>query len=342
MKETITTADQSITSSKKFDDPSDYIYEIYKSISEKKAKEFAQYRQNWKNSQEFTQKFDFPLYILTELTFSCNYRCPQCVLGDKEETAKLQPSIPEMPFELYKKIIDEGEKYGCKSLCMNHTNEPLLVKDLPERIRYARDHGFIDILMNTNGELLSEEKSKNIIEAGLTRLMVSIDAFTEETFKKIRVGGNFQKVKQNILSFTRIRNELGLKLPLVRTSFVLQKNNEKELTSFKKFWEDKVDYVHIQSFSKPYNTAEDSWTSRKIYSPDVFKCDQPNNRIVIRSDGEVLPCCSWFSYEIPVGNINNSSIYEIWNASKMSNLREMHFKGEYYLNPSCKKCVNSF
>jgi radical SAM protein with 4Fe4S-binding SPASM domain len=338
-----TTANQSNLISETFTDPADYIYNIYKKVSEKKANDFLQYRINWKASQEFTKVFSFPLYILTELTFSCNYRCPQCILGNVEETIKLKPDIPEMPISLFKKIIDEGEKHQCRSLCLNHTNEPLLVKDLVDRISYAQNHGFLDILMNTNGELLNENISKKIIQSGLTRLMISLDANSQETFKKIRVGGNFEKVCNNIKNFIKIRDEMGLKLPLVRTSFVLQKSNAHELNEFTNYWKEKVDYVHIQNFSRPYETSDDSRISiKKLNSKNTFRCDQPNNRIVIRSDGQVLPCCSWFSYEIPVGNVNDKSIYEIWNSKLMKDLRKIHYAGQYNLNPTCEKCVNSF
>jgi len=341
-KNFITTANQSKLLSKKFSDPNDYIYQAYLETSKKNATDFLEYRNNWKASQEFSKEFDFPLYILTELTFSCNYRCPQCVLGSKEETMKLKPAIPQMSMDLFKKIIDEAEQHNCRSLCLNHTNEPLLVQDLTDKISYAREHGFVDILMNTNGELLNDNLSKKIIESGLTRLMVSIDANSSETFEKIRVGGNFDKVRKNTLNFIKTRNQMGLKLPLVRTSFVLQNNNKHELNGFGDYWKEKVDYVHIQSFSKPYDTADDSRLTNKNSKPyNVFRCDQPNNRIVIRSDGEVLPCCSWFSYEIPAGNITNSSIYEVWNSKSMKDLRKIHYDGNYHLNPTCAKCVNS-
>lgn len=348
-KNFLTTANQSNIVSEKFNDPSEYIYNAYLEISEKKANDFLQYRKNWEASQNFTKEFEFPLYILTELTFTCNYRCPQCILGEPEEAKKMQPEIPLMPMKLFKKIIDEGEKFGCKSFCVNHTSEPLLVRDLVERIEYAKEKGFLDILMNTNGELLNEEISRKFVNSGLTRLMVSIDANSSETFKKIRVGGNFDKVRNNVLNFVKIRNEMGSKLPLVRTSFVLQKINQHEKDDFVNFWKDKVDYVHIQSFSKPFETSDDSrilennpYKTLNDSQETIFRCDQPNNRIVIRSDGEVLPCCSWFGYEIPSGNINEKSIYEIWNGEKMKNLRQLHSEGRYEENETCKKCFNSF
>lgn len=338
-----TSVDGGRSSSKKFSDPSDYIYQVYKESSEEDAQEFLEYRKKWNASQRFEYESNFPLYILTEMIFACNYRCPQCILGDKTEEVKLKPSIPTMTFELFKKIIDEGKENNCKSLCVNNTNEPLLVKDLIERIEYARKQGFLDILMNTNGELLNEENSKRLIKSGLTRLMVSIDAHSSEVFSKIRVGGNYENVKKNVISLVKIRNELDLKLPLIRTSFVLQRDNAHEVNEFKTYWQDIVDYVHIQEFVKPYETAEDfRMINHKSSIAENFRCDQPWNRIMIRSDGEVHPCCSFYTYELKMGDVKNSTIYDIWNSKEFRELRKLHYEGRYRDNSTCNKCINSY
>jgi len=191
-----TSSSISKTSSKKLDDPTDYIKKVYQETSESDTKKFQKYRKEWDLTKTFEFEPTFPLYIMTEMTFSCNYRCPQCVLGDNAIQKELLPKNSTMSFELFKKIIDEGEKHQCRSLCVNNTNEPLLLNDLPERIVYARKHGFLDILMNTNGELFTEENSTKILKSGLTRLMISIDAHSKDTFSKIRVGGNYEKVKK--------------------------------------------------------------------------------------------------------------------------------------------------
>ena len=35
------------------------------------------------------------------------------------------------------------------------------------------------------------------------------------------------------------------------------------------------------------------------------------------------------------------SIEEAWNSDEMKYFRDIHKKGEYWRNPSCKKCVES-
>lgn len=338
-----TTSSAGTSFSKNFADPSDYIYAVYMKSSANDAKEFKEYRKKWEASQKFEYKSDFPIYILTEMTFTCNYRCPQCILGDNSIQKELSPSSPIMSFELFKKIIDEGKENNCKSLCVNNTNEPLLVKDLPERIEYARQQGFLDILMNTNGELFTEENLEKFLRSGITRLMISVDAHSPETFNKIRVGGNYEKVKENILRLVEIREKLGLKLPLIRTSFVLQRDNQHEVKEFKEFWQSKVDYVHIQEYAKPYETSNDYRIDG--HKPDIvenFRCDQPWNRVMIRADGAVHPCCSFYTYELEMGNMTNSSIYKIWNSDNFQNLRKLHAEGRYRDNNACLKCISSF
>ena len=71
-----------------------------------------------------------------------------------------------------------------------------------------------------------------------------------------------------------------------------------------------------------------------------FFCQQPWQRVQIRSNGEVCPCCAFFSTELSLGNIKDKSIYELWNGEQMRNLRNIHKEGRYAENPWCKKCVN--
>jgi len=71
-----------------------------------------------------------------------------------------------------------------------------------------------------------------------------------------------------------------------------------------------------------------------------FRCPQPWQRIYIHNDGQACPCCVDFNRDLAMGNVNNRSIYEIWNSDEMLKLRGIHKDGKYWLDESCKKCVN--
>ena len=179
-----------------------------------------------------------------------------------------------MPEKRYQSIITEAQKYGCPSINLNYNNEPLLDPDIAVRVQQAMEKGFMDIRINTNGTLLSPFISEALIDAGLTRLSVSIDAANPNTYHKIRRGGNFQTVINNIDDFLSIRRQKKSKLPLLRCTFVRIQENESELDDFIKHWKGKADYVSIQTYIPPHKCPRciqpSAHEQRKISGRDLF------------------------------------------------------------------------
>jgi hypothetical protein len=50
-----------------------------------------------------------------------------------------------MSLDVFKKIIDEGEKFGLPAINLGASAEPLMHPDVVEMVRYAREHGVMDI-----------------------------------------------------------------------------------------------------------------------------------------------------------------------------------------------------
>jgi len=73
-----------------------------------------------------------------------------------------------------------------------------------------------------------------------------------------------------------------------------------------------------------------------------FKCAAPFREIVIRYDGTILPCCTFLAEKMPMGNINDLSIEEIWNNKLLKQLQKIHKEGRYYENPHCKQCIEGY
>jgi MoaA/NifB/PqqE/SkfB family radical SAM enzyme len=151
------------------------------------GKKFEKYREKWNAANRFELETDFPLFLHLETSQICNLRCPSCPIGQPGAYTKYISS-EKMDPSLYQKIILEGEKYDCPSMEPQGTNEPFLDQNLEDYIRFAADHGFIDIMLNTNGTLLSEERARKVLKSGITRLRFSLDAATKETFEKVRLG----------------------------------------------------------------------------------------------------------------------------------------------------------
>ena len=299
----------------------------------------------WKNYRDLYEKasnlhlLDFPIQIDFELNASCNLRCPMCPIS--VESPKGKGKSTWFSFDFFKEIIDYSVKNGTKAIKLNYVNEPLIRKDIISFIKYAKLKGVVDIYLSTNGILLNNKISNELIKSGLTRIQVSIDAFTEKTYQKVRPGGTLDKVISNLYMFLDLRKKLKSITPLVRVNFVKTSLNEFELEKFLKFWEDKVDMIGVQEFIKP-TKVKNHITSKKSINKreNNFKCSFPFKQVVITNEKKILPCCTFWGEELVLQELSKpEDIKKAWNSDKMKMLRDIHRQGKYYEVPQCKNCV---
>ncbi|HPN83949.1 MAG TPA: radical SAM protein [Victivallales bacterium] len=240
------------------------------------------------------------------------------------------------------RILREGADNNCPSVSFQGDNEPFLIDEITDWFGIAKGMGYLDIMVNTNGTIMSDELAEKIIKSGLTRLRFSMDAIKEETYFKIRGGDLLPKIKENVLKFLEIKDKLKSDLPFVGVNFLKLRENSHELEDFIQFWRDKADFIVLQDFITPdiygdYN-AMDIETRQKSA---LFKCNQPWQRLYIRGNCDVCPCCAMFCSYLKLGNLNHSSLKEMWHSKKMKGLREIHKNGLYYKNKVCNKCTKS-
>jgi len=316
-------------------------------IQIKGYEKWTEYRKDWAAFCKMEKETDFPPHLEIELNYSCNLRCPMCTWSIENAVEKKEDWFS---FEDYKKLISNAVHEGTKSIRLTYINEPLLRPDIDKFVKYANDAGIIDIIITTNGTLLSKEFSKKLIDAGLTKINISLDAVTEETYNKIRVGGNFKTTIKNIHDFLQVRKSLGTKIPKIGLTFVRTKLNDHEYKKFLEYWKDKVDHIGIQNPQSPFGegkffapSKEDEFLIKQNkIKPEKFHCPEPFKRMTLRGNGDVLPCCSFYGVDLVAGNWKNESLKKIWNGKKMKELREIHKKGEFYKNKVCKNCIENF
>lgn len=317
------------------------------------GKKFVDYRKKWDLANSFDLVTEFPLFLHIELNQTCNYKCPHCIIGNPAEKDKMYDSSMNLDFKQFKKIVDEGSEYKCPSISPQGENEPFLDKNFENYLYYAHKKGFIDIMTNTNGSPITAKRIKKILDSGITRLRFSLDAFTDKTYKKVRVGAiDLDKVKRNIFDFLNARDKGGYKLPMVGVSFCKLQANIHELEDFKSFWQDKVDIVSIQTYVPPsFNFKKHfrHYTEDQFYDKEnlTFRCNQPFQRIQIRNN-EIFPCCYSLvmsekgsqNYEdFIIGDLRKNTIYEAWNSKKMNDLRNLHLNYKLKENYTCLKCA---
>ena len=102
-----------------------------------------------------------------------------------------------------------------KRVVLHGVGEPMLVKHLPDMIRYLKKRSGVHVLFNTNGTLLAPKKQREIIDTGLDELRVSLDAAEAATFLKVRGKDMFDRIVRNVSSFTNLQRAIGAEKPLV-------------------------------------------------------------------------------------------------------------------------------
>ncbi|MBI4595175.1 MAG: radical SAM protein, partial [Candidatus Tectomicrobia bacterium] len=139
----------------------------------------------------------FPKVVLIDTISYCDLQCSMC--GHRNMSRKKG----RMPIELFKKIIDEiAERDKHTRVWLVFFGEALLLKktNLFPMIEYAKGKGLVDVVLNSNGNLLNEDAARGLINAGLDSIYIGIDASTQNTYNQLRVGGNYHKVVNNIIT----------------------------------------------------------------------------------------------------------------------------------------------
>jgi radical SAM protein with 4Fe4S-binding SPASM domain len=284
---------------------------------------YQKYREEWKQRPIKFQADNFPLHLDIESTNNCNLKCTMCTRNFMKE------KIGFMKWDLYKKIIDEAAKHKLPSIKLNYRGEPLMHPDLIKMVKYAKNNGIIEVQFNTNGLLLDEEISRELIKAGIDRIIFSFDGATKETYEKIRTGSNFEKVMGNIKRFVDIKNLMGKKRPCTRIQMVKTKENVHEINKFISMWTPVVNRVAISTRREPQGNKKEN---------EHFPCPQIWQRMVVCWDGDVRACCGDWHGEIKLGDANKQDIYEIWHSKKYEWLRKMHSSGKFNDISVCEKC----
>ena len=148
-----------------------------------------------------------PVCLYLETTNRCNLLCTTC----PRTYEQLEPEA-DMSWELFTSLIDQYPNIA--RVVLHGIGEPMLVKDLAQRVKYLKDRG-VYVLFNTNGTLLTEANGKALIEAGLDELRVSLDAAESDVFQMVRGKVFFDKIVENVGRFTAMQRELNAPKPRV-------------------------------------------------------------------------------------------------------------------------------
>jgi len=292
-----------------------------------------------------------PMRLWIEPTSFCNLKCPMCTSKDIPED-----QVGYMDWDLYKKIIDEAKGF-VHDINLFLGGESLFHKRLPDMIRYARENG-IGTRLSTNATVLTKDKAKAIIDAGLDFIIFSFDGYEKEVYEKIRVNASFEKTLSNIKGFLEEKKRRGSKKPYVVFQMIEFKDentlpfkgrdsegmgfsaeNEKKAAFLKRIEGLPIDkFSTIQPHTFAGNIKRDEAKGFRPLGGRYVPCTFLWYSMSVKWDGTVVPCCNDLPGSMPIGDIRKNSLMEIWNSPALTDMREKIASGQYKEIPLCKGC----
>ena len=301
------------------------------------SEKYKKYRKDWVRYPKELKVAPNPLHLDIEVSSQCNLKCPFCSRTQRiAEGTWRKPGNIDM--SLYKTTIDQAAEAGVYALNLNVIGEPFIHKGLTEMVRYAKDKGIVDIFFHTNGVLLTEKKSRELIASGLDKLIVSFDSPYKEKYERVRTGAKYEHVLKNIKRFQEIRAEMNSITPVTRLNFIkLPGVTKQEIQDIIDLFSPIVDSIGLLDYIESDNSVRATAKFPKDYKSN-FVCSQLLTRMTVYDDGRVFPCCSDYDDGLQIGDLNNQTVEEVWNSKELNAIRKKHFDGKFYELDACAKC----
>ncbi|MCL0094968.1 radical SAM protein [Dehalococcoidia bacterium] len=145
------------------------------------------------------------------VTDNCNAKCVTCLHWRYK-------SFNELSLDEIDTVLTQSKELGILHVILTG-GEPTLREDLHEIVRKASALKFEEILLLTNGLLLTEDRVQKLLAAGLTSVTVSLDGLEERNDSIRGVKGYFDKAISALKTLSQLRDKtypfLGISVAMI-------------------------------------------------------------------------------------------------------------------------------
>jgi radical SAM protein with 4Fe4S-binding SPASM domain len=249
-----------------------------------------------------------------------------------------------MRFGIFKKVVSDIKEFDkpIKTLRLYAFGEPLLNPWFAEMVRLAK-HECIseDIDTTTNGTILNPRLNRQIIEAGIDRINISVMGMNADQYEKFSLYRiDFEKYVSNIADLYHNRGDCVVFIKI--NGDAISEDDQKRFVDTFGPISDGFAIEHIM------NCWHDFDMHGVERNQEVGVYGQPLTRVevcpyifysfCVNFDGEVSACFLDWNRRLVVGNIEEKSLKEIWNGDDLKTLRALHLMKRRSMIPPCKDC----
>lgn len=296
-----------------------------------------------------------PVFVSVEPANFCQLSCPECPVGMRGEGLRTTGDGKKgvMSVDDFRRIVAKVTPF-VHTLQLFWQGEPLLNDHLPDMVRIAREAGIYTIV-STNAQRLDEHTARALAQAGLNRIIVSMDGWTQASYAQYRRGGDVEKVKQAVSLLRQAKQQTGAHM-LIELQCLYLKTNEHEWSVFRREYRRLGADLLTMKTAQIYNYSHGSdllptdsryarykWNAHThMYEPKHRlrnRCYRLWSGCVIDVHGNVLPCCYDKQQTFVLGNLINpdTSLADIWHNKKAAGFRQAVLNKRASI-PMCTNC----
>lgn len=281
-----------------------------------------------------------PYTILIDISDMCNLRCKYCFRYDENIEAEDYRKNRLMDWDTFVQVVEQIKEFPdqIKRIALSHHGEPLCNRLLPKMVKYIKTSGLTaktDI--HTNALLLDELYIDELCEAGIDRVVISIQGLDEN--KYMEEGGvhiDFAHFYHMLELLYKKKTNTQIHIKIVDEAVGAEKEKFYELFS------PIADRVFVESLVPLWtgiDMAEDHYEKNKY--GDVFKiqqcCPLIFYTINVLPDGTIYPC-SHIRPPFKLGNVHETTLLAAWNSEKRNEfLKQMLVHGRFEIE-ACRNC----
>ena len=311
----------------------------------------------------------YPKEFEIEVTTRCHLKCVICEHTHWDDRNYLNKDIS---FEQFKYVCEQFPKLHFINVTGEGTG--ILHKDFFKMLEYLAKRG-VYILFVDSFDRFDPEKSKKVIELGVERIEVSLDAATKETYEKIRAGANWDNVINNLKALRDLKIRYKSPFPIIMYRYVVTTLNLSECVKFLDIVDEisidagmgqrRVEFCDLLTFEKvnqykvnkvPEEIIEDTYKRGKELNIDigwahfghsmepVEKCIKWKQPYIVVTGDVILDCALVMSDErdklskSKLGNVFDQSFEDIWYAERYKKIRENVNKSNKPIPAFCVSC----
>ena len=295
--------------------------------------EYLKYRQKWALADEIS--LYAPLHLDIEINTTCNHRCMSCWHSEQPVKAFMSGG---MDHDLVISLLAQGERAGVPAVKFNFRGEPTLHKRLIQYAEYAKNHGYIDRLINTNGSFSLDMADQ--LNRYFNTIILSLDSVETKTYSKLHgvKDTEYYTLRENIEHFAQLRRAGVLNAKIILNYHRNLINKDECLHEFIKSY---PSFPIREKFTQPREGQDISLLRPEEPRELPNFCYHANRRLTILTNGRVYPCCMSYNEpdDIYLGNANKLRLMTIWRGKNRMDLLKKFKTG--FLPETCKKCTSN-